>query len=377
MKYAAVRQSLGEWLAQPHPFSWPDHIYRRARFVISFTCIAFLVIEVTGMIGVGRTNPVWIGLGITTVVGTAAGAVAILICPWPSFRNFALIAIVADFSLAVATFYPTNAVYAMFTCVVLTLPGALICAELDRTAMRVHLVWVGLVLGTHAGWALIATHGAQERLLVVSFAFSTGAVLFGTSAMELSLRNVLIDSAREHAHAAVHDQLTTMLNRRGLWERIPSLVKRAAPGDRITVALLDLDDFKQVNDAYGHEAGDAVLAAVARSVIEHAPRDSLVARIGGEEFAIFTIISDDAPVATLASTLLESVRIKEAPWTVTGSLGIASEAATVLRTGPTLNDLLRRADDAMYQAKRAGGDRYVVAPFPGHRRSVDANAAIG
>ena len=319
----------------------------------------------------------WVGLAITTVVGTVAGGIAILVCPWPSFRNFALIAIVADFSLAVASFYPTNAVYAMFTCVVLTLPGALICAELDRTAMRVHLVWVALVLATHTGWAIAATHGVQERLLVVSFALSTGAVLFGTSAMELSLRNVLIESAREHAHAAVHDQLTTMLNRRGLWERIPSLVKGAAPADRVTVALLDLDDFKQVNDAYGHEAGDAVLAAVARSVIAHAPRDSLVARIGGEEFAIFTVISEDAPVAAMASALLDSVRIKEAPWTVTGSVGIASEAAAVLRTGPTLNDLLRRADDAMYQAKRAGGDRYVVAPFPSHRRSVDVSAAIG
>jgi diguanylate cyclase (GGDEF)-like protein len=333
---------------------------------------------VTGAIGVGRTNPVWVSLAVITVIGTAAGAVAILICPWPSFRTFALIAVTADFALAVASFYPTNAVYALFTCVALTLPGALICAELDRTAMRVHLVWVGLVLSAHTGWALAATSGVQERLLVASFALSTGAVLFGTLAMELSLRNVLIESAREHAHAAVHDQLTTMLNRRGLWEQIPLLVMDAAPADRITVALLDLDDFKQVNDAYGHEAGDAVLAEVARSVIEHAPRDALVARIGGEEFAIFTIIADDAPVAEMASSLLESVRIREAPWTVTGSVGIASEAAAVLRTGPTLNDLLRRADDAMYQAKRAGGDRYVVAPHSGHRRSVfDAGAAIG
>jgi len=355
------RRTIAEWLAQPHPMSWPDHIYRRARLVISLTCFAFVAIEVTGMIGVGRTNPVWVTLGIITIVGTLLGGIVILICPWPSFRNFAIIAVAADISLGVATFYPTDPVYALFTSVALTLPGGIICAELDRTAMRAHSCWVGAVLALHAVFALSAAAGWQERTLIASFILSTGAVLFGTFAMQLSLRDVLIETARLHAHNAVHDQLTQMLNRRGLWEQMPQLVQGAAPSDRIVVALLDLDEFKQINDAHGHEVGDAVLVSVARSVIACSPRGALVARVGGEEFAVIAVLPQDRRVSAIASDLLESVRDNDAPAYATASVGIASESVAVLQAGAGVNGLLSKADVAMYKAKRAGGDRYVVA----------------
>lgn len=153
---------------------------------------------------------------------------------------------------------------------------------------------------------------------------------------------------------AATDPLTGIPNRRLFLERLSQAVVAAADGARAVVCLVDLDGFKGVNDRGGHAAGDALLRAVA-SVLGAAVRENdTVARFGGDEFAVLAEVTDTFSPDLLAERLRQAVaRVGDAGG-VTASIGVAE-----VRACDGTADLLHRADDAMYQAKAAGGDRVV------------------
>ncbi|MGH3050732.1 MAG: GGDEF domain-containing protein, partial [Gaiellaceae bacterium] len=176
--------------------------------------------------------------------------------------------------------------------------------------------------------------------------------------------------ARENArlHRLVEEQarvdsLTTLANRRRLDETLRSELARSARfGGDLTFVLADLDNFKQVNDRYGHPVGDEVLQAFAR-VLEGVARESDVAgRWGGEEFALVLTGTDaegGAQVAERARAELEAVRIRTPDGdslAVTASFGVAASAGNA-----EFDALLAAADSALYQAKRAGKNRVETA----------------
>ncbi|MFI7540518.1 putative bifunctional diguanylate cyclase/phosphodiesterase [Actinoplanes sp. NPDC049599] len=149
---------------------------------------------------------------------------------------------------------------------------------------------------------------------------------------------------------AMADDLTGLANRRRLEQ---GLTEGLATGT-MQVALLDLDDFKEVNDALGHAIGDRLLIAVAERLLRAAGPDALVARMGGDEFAVLltgrTAAAVDATMARLAGTLHEPVRAGGHDLLVSASIGIADATGT-----DDAVEVLRRADVAMYAAKRSGG----------------------
>ncbi|MGD9703829.1 MAG: EAL domain-containing protein [Acidimicrobiia bacterium] len=166
----------------------------------------------------------------------------------------------------------------------------------------------------------------------------------------------------ELSHQAFHDSLTGLANRALFRDRIEHGLRRAGrSGAEITVASLDLDGFKLVNDNLGHEAGDELLCEVARR-LEGAVRSSdTVARLGGDEFAVLVDHSarsvDDA--VTIADRILQSL---SQPFVVAGqqvrlsaSIGIAPADATA-----SASSLLRDADIAMYEAKTTGRNAWVL-----------------
>jgi diguanylate cyclase (GGDEF)-like protein/PAS domain S-box-containing protein len=169
------------------------------------------------------------------------------------------------------------------------------------------------------------------------------------------------------AFQATHDPLTGLPNRAlfaGRIEQALELAKQeAAP---VAVIFVDLDDFKDVNDTYGHAAGDRLLCAVGDR-LRRAVRDGdTVARLSGDEFAIlldgFTTGSDiDAIAHRLASRLRQPVRIGSRLVRVTASIGIAIGAPNADDRG----DLLDAADRAMYAAKQHGKDRYAILTVSG------------
>jgi len=157
------------------------------------------------------------------------------------------------------------------------------------------------------------------------------------------------------AHQALHDPLTALANRTLMQERLAHALTRR--GAATSVLMLDLDNFKTVNDVLGHAAGDHLLVEIARRLSSSLRAGELVARLGGDEFAI--VVEEGDPVA-LADRILD---VLKAPVTLAGrqlapgaSIGIATG-----HSGTAVHDLLVQADLAMYAAKGAGKGR--VARF--------------
>ncbi|MFY1597247.1 putative bifunctional diguanylate cyclase/phosphodiesterase [Micromonospora sp. WMMD737] len=168
--------------------------------------------------------------------------------------------------------------------------------------------------------------------------------------------------ADEHAYAATHDALTGLANRRHLLDQgTEQLDTRHADGVTALV-LIDLNHFKEVNDTLGHAAGDHVLVQVAERLRDAAQEGDLVARLGGDEFAVLLRGLPAPAVAahraeTLLATLHEPFDLDGMRISVEASGGIAAAPAT-----GGMPELLRRADVAMYQAKRAGQRTSTYAP---------------
>ncbi|MEO5735377.1 MAG: diguanylate cyclase [Rubrivivax sp.] len=168
--------------------------------------------------------------------------------------------------------------------------------------------------------------------------------------------------ARELEADALRDQLTGLSNRRELDRRWPDLVAKAdAGGSPFSVAMLDLDHFKQVNDRFGHAAGDRVLVALADLLRTHTRGSDLVARVGGEEFLLVLPDTTEQTAAEVCERLRHHVQIH--PWSqidealrVTISCGLCSAPAVAF------DSLRDSADQALYRAKREGRNRLVLYP---------------
>jgi len=165
---------------------------------------------------------------------------------------------------------------------------------------------------------------------------------------------------RELIRMATTDSLTGVLNRRAFFARSQQVFERAAAGVPISAIMLDIDNFKRINDRFGHSQGDQVICRVAA---EAQKDERIVARLGGEEFAVIL----EAGMTT-ALEIAERLRADIAAFvfdtpkgllTFTSSFGVSE-----WREGDDLDELLRRADIALYAAKAAGRNR-VVADQPG------------
>ena len=159
-------------------------------------------------------------------------------------------------------------------------------------------------------------------------------------------------------HMALHDQLTGAANRSLLLQTMELRLPQMARGEiALAILLIDLDEFKAINDTHGHPFGDALLRAVAERLRDAAREDGLVARIGGDEFAVLQVGRDAEDCRRLAEDILERIRV---PFEIDGfvlcvrpSIGVARAG----RDGLDVETLLRKADLALYKAKADGRDR--------------------
>jgi diguanylate cyclase len=134
-------------------------------------------------------------------------------------------------------------------------------------------------------------------------------------------------------------------------------------GQTMSLIMLDLDDFKQINDSYGHPAGDLVLRKVADTLVREFPRRcDFIARYGGEEFVIILVDIVPEEQTSIANRLLETIRSLSIDYEGTDIQVTASIGVSACRPEDNAEMLLKRADHALYQAKQGGRDRVVIAP---------------
>jgi diguanylate cyclase (GGDEF)-like protein/PAS domain S-box-containing protein len=195
-------------------------------------------------------------------------------------------------------------------------------------------------------WSTMALTGPDGR---VTYMVGTGIDVTAARSWDAQ-RLVAEDRLR---HMADHDALTGLFNRRRFEEELErhiALGRRYGMGGALL--LLDLDGFKQVNDGYGHRAGDRVLTAVAAVLRQRLRESDIVARFGGDEFAVLMPVGGAGEAAGLAALLANAVR-RDVP-SPAGPL-YASVGIALFEESTTADEMLCEADDAMYADKRAAG----------------------
>ncbi|MGS1023640.1 diguanylate cyclase domain-containing protein [Burkholderia glumae] len=217
-------------------------------------------------------------------------------------------------------------------------------------APRLVAVMIVLSLGPCAIGALLSgEHVLLLTLVQIPF------YLFAMSAAARRLNALLISTMKaesENRHHARHDMLTGLLNRAGLFNAANG-GKRARIRAGMTLFYLDLDGFKPINDAYGHEAGDRLLVQVAERLLRLAGSDALVARMGGDEFVVVGDCRGEATARELAGAIAREIaRPFELAPGIRVQVGASVGITPVSGEDTDIDALLRIADAAMYDAKR-------------------------
>jgi diguanylate cyclase (GGDEF)-like protein/PAS domain S-box-containing protein len=207
---------------------------------------------------------------------------------------------------------------------------------------------------TRAEWRLQRADGAWRFFETVCTNLIDEPLIGGIvlNGRDVSERRTLQDQL---SHQAFHDPLTDLANRALLEDRVDqALARRHRHGREVAVVLLDLDDFKNVNDSLGHQAGDTLLVSVAERLLSAVRETDTAARLGGDEFVLLLDEVDPTMVGTLVARLESSLRddftVSGQAIHVSASIGIASTESGLTTTA----ELLRGADVAMYSAKSSG-----------------------
>lgn len=346
------------WLLRANHYEWiTDYLIARrmtgaVRVVMAVVagslalCLLALLNSVDGPRAAIPLAMMW-----TAFAGGVAGAV-LWVMRWPTRGQSLAFALVSSTSVALACLSYPNPQGGLTGCIAFATAAAYI-AFFHGTA----LVLYNFVLATAV--ALIVAVRVVDSGHVALALVDIFLVLQVNIVMPVAI-HVLVRALGVDLEQADRDPLTGLLNRRALHQHI---AKMLAATDRahLLVAVVDLDDFKHINDTYGHQAGDDALVAVGRA-LGHAVFDTtaVIGRIGGEEFVVAAACRTADPTL-LSRRICKAIAVLPVP--VTASVGTSSAEIKTLDDHEVtlqarIDGLVLAADEAMYNAKRAGGNSF-------------------
>lgn len=212
------------------------------------------------------------------------------------------------------------------------------------------------------GWVEVSPFQTRDSLNTVFYMINYLGMFFLSFGFVLS---TVEQSAEKNRRFAEEDPLTGLSNRRALFEAMDSLFVRAkSSGTPTTIMIIDIDHFKQVNDRYGHQAGDAVLLKVAETIQQRLRDSDIVGRIGGEEFLAVLPDTPTTGAKRLAEDLRETLASRpiihdKQQIPVTISIGLHNSAPSPQALDA--DSMIASADEALYQAKANGRNRVEIA----------------
>ena len=228
-------------------------------------------------------------------------------------------------------------------------------------ALGVLAFWAAVVIAQRAGFQFIQIIAPANHSIAMAIAYTASgiailSVILIYAEMNKALRMGLQESNSELEHLSSHDQLTMLPNRRFYEERIALALQRAA--DRscmMGLLVIDLNGFKQINDTYGHGAGDKLLSTVAQRIKDSLRETDLVARLGGDEFAaVLEDMKSPDQITRIAQKLAHAIEqpisVRQQPLTFSASIGVSIFPVD----GRQQAELEEQADKAMYLAKKRG-----------------------
>jgi diguanylate cyclase (GGDEF)-like protein len=347
---------IRQWWGQPDHYHWLSG-YLGSRYLRGFTRNMM-----GGIVMVLGTVPALMLLspsGPDTNLGRAVSVAVVAICAvmavvwfshWPTRRESLAFAVVSNVCIAALALVWPDPLTGLLACITF----AALAGYVAFFHSTPHLV---MVLATATAVALRCaaeiTAAGDGYLATVAFLMIAVGVLAVPFSAQVLVHLLGGDALQSHT-----DALTGLRNRRGFYRAVRYLVSTApARGlPHLTVAMIDLDHFKRVNDTRGHATGDRLLVSVAASLRQATRGQAIVGRVGGEEFLIAEATREDD-----ADALAERLRatIATSSWGVTASVGVV--CARLNRDADTreiLGEFVEAADAAMYEAKRSGGNQY-------------------
>lgn len=346
---------MATWWRQPDHFDWLTG-YLQAHGFSTSTRRTLAVVAAS--LALWPANVLWgpppFDRRLALVVSVPAGLIglsmaALWLSRWPTQRQSIFFAMTGSVSIAAGCLSQIHPIVGLMACSALAVPGGYIAFFHTSRYMALNFVLAGTVAAVEA----VRLAAADDAMLAVSGYFLVlelnVAVPF---AIQVVVRALGVDLLRMD-----RDPLTGLMNRRACERAILGRILAGADSMFLAVAMVDLDRFKAINDSQGHAAGDAVLVAAANALNAVCKDTALVGRVGGEEFLIADIVSTERPPGW-GQRLCEAVAAITP--TLTASVGTATLALCSIGcddADQAFRGLVARADSAMYEAKRCGGNQ--------------------
>jgi diguanylate cyclase (GGDEF)-like protein len=334
----------------------PDALYRRAAAILAVGGL----LSGLCLLPAGYLRPTWWAITYITVnaIGSLALAVVFTRRRLPPAVMLA-IALVSDLIIVAVALCVRDTGGARALLTMFAIPIVFVALFTSMRGVIVQTVAATLSIGV-----ILRLSGETSSILALHLVLAMYASLC-PSVLVMGLRRHLEEAVERERCAATTDPLTAAANRRGLEAKAPELIRlscrRAAP---IGVLVGDVDHFKRVNDSFGHPTGDEVLKRVADAIRSCLRAEDVVARLGGEEFAVLAVLPPQH-LAALAERIRAAVATQCSPWNVTVSIGLTWGDVDTVTPGEeidTMWTLVDQADELMFEAKRAGRNRvYTLA----------------
>jgi diguanylate cyclase (GGDEF)-like protein len=345
---------LKAWWSQPDEYEWVTAfldqrgMLRPARMVMAVVAGSSAMVPLAVL--PSQSNPGAVELTTGAVAATFTIGVTLLwLTRWPSRRQSQVgVGLGALFVGGWSLVQPSGALAAL-ACTAMAVTGGYIAFYHGPKLLVFNSVVAGAVTAAAAVRLAHETNAATAASAVWIITFLNLSVPLGIWGMSRAM-GMYFQRSEE-------DALTGLLNRRAFADAVSNRLANPPPEHtHLAMLMVDLDNFKRINDTHGHLAGDRALRAVADLLREHTPANAVICRAGGEEFlvALTAVLSDVRPPTVQFCRALGGLLPR-----VTASVGIASTELRLLNgdAACVVEDLIKIADDAMYAAKRRGGDQ--------------------
>ncbi|MGR6583251.1 diguanylate cyclase domain-containing protein [Rhodococcus qingshengii] len=354
-----TRDLLSRWWSDRTDYTWlPRFLDTRGltvpgRKLVAVWCFLFALIAATMQLSrFGSDTALARSIfALGTISGAYAGYRWARNESWPTWRQSVAFVVWADLWLAVTLFFAVRTAFVgTIGCILFIMIGFYAAIVHSPRVAISHIGWALAVCTTLAAMAM--SEPVNDDWVVVNLYLMVAGVVFSTAWILQIVWLRLTDDAR-NAH---RDYLTATLNRRGLQDEAQHLL-RSDRTQALIALLIDVDSFKNLNDTHGHVAGDDALTAVADRLIAAAGPDAVVARIGGDEFVVLRGV-DRGDIEQVATEIHSAVSSDSDPYPVSASTGVSVYLSPETDLPDrAVNELIEHADNAMYRAKKRGGDR--------------------
>ncbi|MGA8330491.1 MAG: GGDEF domain-containing protein [Mycobacterium sp.] len=367
MVKSASGRLLREWWNEPGDYAWVVEFYRRRGLTAALRASTGMGGVITALASFclwfeDLVQPLWLSHAVVVgmLLNSIGWAVYWWFFRWPSARQAVVLFAFADIGIAIATGLHADPLAALSVTPLFAMPGACLVFFFGPRVNAAHMAFSAVTIVAAASWLALS-----DRPDAVAVAIAKALIALTVTVAIFPPMQFGFWLIRSNSVESLTDPLTALANRRGLTNyldrKLDTLTSSSEP---LSVFVVDLDGFKNINDIYGHKVGDTVIARTAEQIRVAVGPSAFVARTGGEEFVVLDLLTLQA-AAAIAERIRAAIEAPDTP-KATASVGVAVGSITNLAE---LEAIHACADETMYAAKRNGGNRIALSSVVGPAES--------